>query len=158
MKEPFPLNVRLSQIRGITKVLTEFSKPVELSKLSSEINEEIDDLLPIINASEMLGLIKISGGSVGITKIGKALANSTSTDIIKGRIRRLEPFRTILSILGQEKSMSTEELIKELEGSGLSRYRGEPEKLALVNLLLNVGVRCSILKYSRRRDVWQINK
>ena len=158
MRESFPSNVRLSQIRGITKVLNEFSGPVEISRLSSETNEEVDDLLPIINASRMLGLLKLSNGSVKLTKTGQDLARTTSIDLIKNKLKQIEPFKTALSAARSEESISTQELIKKLESEGFLIYRGEIGRHDLVELLLNFGVRCDLLEYDRSKNVWELKK
>ncbi len=158
MQELFPLNVRLSQIRGITRILDEFSGSMEISRLSSETNEEVDDLLPILNASRMLGLLKLNDGNVTLTKVGQTLARTTSIDSIKTKLKQLEPFKTTLSSVRSEKGITTNELIKRLESKGFLAYHGDMGRHDLVQLLLNFGVRCDLLEYDRGKNAWESKK
>ena len=158
MQELFPTNVRLSQIRGITKILNEFSGPVEISRLSSEANEEVDDLLPVINASRMLGLLKLSDGNVKLTKAGQSLTRTTSITLIKNKLKRIEPFKTTLSIARPGESITTTELIKQLESRGFLTYRGDIGRHDFVQLLLNFAVRCDLLEYDRDKSAWELKK
>jgi NitT/TauT family transport system ATP-binding protein len=48
----------------------------DIYRLADDLAFEIDDLLPIVDAAQLLGFLKVEEGDAGITELGTQFANS----------------------------------------------------------------------------------
>jgi NitT/TauT family transport system ATP-binding protein len=83
---------RLNALAGLTeKVLAEAGRH-DLPRLSAELQTELDDLLPIVEAGELLGFVFAQEGDLLLTPLGRAYAEAsilTRKEMTIGRILRL---------------------------------------------------------------------
>ena len=70
--EPLP-HARIGPIMGLIKVVQETEGPDDVYKLSQKLHFELDDLLPITEAAEILGFVKIESGDIEPTPLGLQL-------------------------------------------------------------------------------------
>ena len=74
----------------------------DLYRLSGELVLELDDLLPLVEAGEMLGFITVQEGYLHLTPLGQAYAEASilaRKELIAGRILRLPATRWIYETL-----------------------------------------------------------
>jgi NitT/TauT family transport system ATP-binding protein len=69
-------HARRGAIAGLLEFLNDRGGKVDLYQIADELRLEIDDLLPIIEASALLGFAKPERGDVAITAVGKAFAEA----------------------------------------------------------------------------------
>ncbi len=83
---------RLNAVAGLTeKVLAEAGRH-DLPRLGAELQVELDDLLPIVEATELLGFATVQEGDILLTPLGQAYAEAsilTRKEMLAARILRL---------------------------------------------------------------------
>ncbi|MFB6470323.1 MAG: AAA-associated domain-containing protein [Vulcanisaeta sp. AZ3] len=147
-----PLDARLADVLGLIDTLTnEFGGQADIFMIAKEMESDIDDLMPALNAAVNLGFVDVDNGDVKITNTGKEFLNAKISDrkrILKQRLLNLEPFHTAY-VLGLRKPFKINELIEELDKKGYAEAR-EPGIGHLLEILLaEWSVFAGILK---RRD------
>jgi NitT/TauT family transport system ATP-binding protein len=80
-------HARPGGIAGLLEIIIDFSGRTDVYRLADELAFEIDDLLPIVDAAQLLGFLKLEEGDVSITAEGREFAES---EILKQK----ELFRT----------------------------------------------------------------
>ena len=58
-------------IVGLLETLNDYGGKVEIYKLSQQLHFELDDLVPITEAAELLGFVKIENGEMELTELGR---------------------------------------------------------------------------------------
>jgi hypothetical protein len=154
--EQFPLDIGLTELRGVIKVIKDNNNTIALSKLVAETGEEIDTLLPLLNAGRMLNLLTINNGIVTITESGKILSIKNIANIIGSQLALLEPFRTILEVL-KEGNKTTNELVVKLNALNISLNVAD-QTSKLRTMLIKWGVRTKLVLYNRKKDEWSLYK
>jgi NitT/TauT family transport system ATP-binding protein len=67
-------HVRPGGIAGLLEILADLGGRADLHKIAHDLKLEVDDLLPIVNASEMLGFLVVERGDIEITEEGRKVA------------------------------------------------------------------------------------
>ena len=81
-------------LAGLVEIVYANSGRIGLADLSDELNFEIDDLLPLVDAAAMLGLVTISDGELTLTDIGGRFTTAdiqTSKQIFAAQARSRAP-------------------------------------------------------------------
>ena len=99
---PLP-HAPLSAISGLLeRVNEEVADRIDLYRLADELDEPLDDMLPSVEASEMLGFAKVEAGDLTLTPLGQTFAEASiqaQKEIFAARIRRVPMIRWIRSML-----------------------------------------------------------
>jgi NitT/TauT family transport system ATP-binding protein len=69
-------HARPGGIAGLLELVIDFSGRVDIYRLADELAFEIDDLLPIVEAAQLLGFLRVEEGDVVITPEGQEYAES----------------------------------------------------------------------------------
>jgi NitT/TauT family transport system ATP-binding protein len=64
-------NARIGSIVGLLENLNEQGAKIDIYKLSESLRFEIKELVPITEASELLGFVKIASGDIELTPLGR---------------------------------------------------------------------------------------
>ncbi len=75
-KYPMLPHARPGGIAGLVEILADRGGREDLHRLASEFVMEADDLLPIVEAAQMLGFVQVREGDVEITPEGRAFAQA----------------------------------------------------------------------------------
>jgi len=154
----FPIGVGITELRGVLEILKENGGELSLAKLADESEEEIDKLLPLLDAGELLGLCKVKNGIARLTEEGKKLKLSNITSMLSKKLKEIEPFNSIIDILSK-KSLNTEEIAEELKSRNIILNADDITNVELLrNLLIKWGVRTKLLAYNKDSDSWSIGK
>src|SRR5208283_1210849 len=73
---PMLPHARLGGMAGFLELLNDHAGREDLYHIAEELRMEVDDLLPILDATTMLGFAKSDKGDVEITLEGKAFAEA----------------------------------------------------------------------------------
>jgi NitT/TauT family transport system ATP-binding protein len=89
--------------------------------LSSALNFELDDLLPLVEAGEVLGLANLEGGRLVLTSLGHTYAEASilaRKELLAGRVLRLPLISWIYDTLQRDDTRSTARsyFLDQLEG------------------------------------------
>jgi len=88
---PLP-NSQLNAVAGLLEKLVDEGGRVDLYRMGGDLVLELDDLLPIVEAGDLLGFITVHEGDLLLTALGRAYADATilaRKAIIAGRVLRL---------------------------------------------------------------------
>src|SRR5208282_4747331 len=96
-----PANVRAGQIIGLVEVTGGLGSQIDVSRLAYEFGDDISTLLPVLDAGEMLGLIKIERGNVNQTDFGLKFQRTSKHKIrlLKDQLSKIEPFKTAVEMV-----------------------------------------------------------
>jgi NitT/TauT family transport system ATP-binding protein len=98
-------NSQLSALAGLLEKLVEEGGQVDLYRISGALVLELDDLLPIVEAGDLLGFITVREGDLLLTPLGRAYAEATilaRKAIIVGRVLRLPMIAWIYETLQRD--------------------------------------------------------
>ena len=154
----FPIGAGITELRGVLKILKENEGALSLAKLADESEEEIDKLLPLLDAGELLGLLEVKNGIVRLSEEGKRLGLGNITNMLSKRLKEIEPFKSVIDILSK-KSLNTEEIAEELKSRDIILNADDITNVEILrNLLIKWGVRTKLLAYNKDSDSWSIGK
>jgi NitT/TauT family transport system ATP-binding protein len=69
-------------LAGLVEIVHARGGHVDLPEIAAELNFEIDDLLPLVDAAAMLDLVQVAGGELTLTDTGKEF---TTADIQRSK-------------------------------------------------------------------------
>jgi NitT/TauT family transport system ATP-binding protein len=92
----------------------------DLYRVSEELSLELDDLLPVVEAAEVLGFATVDQGDIKLTGLGQAFADASIVarkEILAGRALRLPTIRWIYETLQKDdnKRIAEEYFIEKLQ-------------------------------------------
>ena len=93
---------RLNALAGLLEKLSAEGGHADLYRVSGDLVLELDDLLPLVEAGEVLGFITVQEGDLHLTPLGNAYAEASilaRKELIAGRILRLSATRWIYETL-----------------------------------------------------------
>ncbi|MBL8058618.1 MAG: AAA-associated domain-containing protein [Anaerolineales bacterium] len=102
--QPLPL-ARLNALAGLTEKLAEEGGRADLYRLSDDLVMELDDLLPVVEAGELLSFCTIREGDITLTPLGQAFADAsilTRKELVAGRILRQPTIQWIYETLQRD--------------------------------------------------------
>jgi len=155
----FPIDVGISEVRGIIEIVKDNGNALSIAKLAEEAEEEIDKLLPLLDAAEMLGLCTVEDGVVKLSKDGIALTLRNSVQMISKSLKAIEPFKSVIEALSSSGELTTSELAARLKGKNIVLYADDMTNIEMLRgLLLKWGVRVKLFSYNRNADQWTLAK
>ncbi|MCC7208409.1 MAG: AAA-associated domain-containing protein [Anaerolineae bacterium] len=99
---PLP-HAQISAISGLLeRVNEEFADKIDVYRLAETLGESLNDILPIIEATELLGLARVDAGDLSLTPLGQTFAEAriqARKEIFAARIRRVPLIRWIRTML-----------------------------------------------------------
>ncbi|MHB1829878.1 MAG: AAA-associated domain-containing protein [Candidatus Micrarchaeaceae archaeon] len=155
MDSLFPLNTGISRVRGIISLVKQSKGRIEMSELAEESEEDIDDLLPLIEACKLLGFVTVDESELRLTEKGAQLTFSNFSRSIKAGLVNVEPFKSTIKIL-DDKEIPSPELFSKLKSRSIIVHGEEWTNEALLKkLLIRWGVRAGLLRYNPDNDTWR---
>lgn len=144
---PLP-DVEIGEIIGMLEYLKEEGGKTDIYEIADDLNLEIDDLVPIIKAAELLGFANVENGDLILTKLGEELINGDENKrkiLFKESLKKLPVFKKVLDILlsSQEHSIDKHELL-----SLLNQEMPEDEANITLRSLINFGRYAELIGYN----------
>lgn len=157
MGQIFPLVTETSRLRAILGIIKQHGGSIELSRLAEETEEQVDDLLPLIEACKMLGFAAIKKSTIKITPQGAEVTLGNSLRLMKKKLVGIEPFMSAIEILKREGEMSTAALFENLHDNGIYLHGDKDmNEFLMKKMFLRLGVRSKILYYDTKHDIWSL--
>ena len=137
---------RLNALAGFVEKLSSEGGRADIYRLGGELVLELDDLLPIVEAGELLGLLTVQEGDLFLTPLGQAYADAsivTRKELVAGRILRQPTIRWIYETLqsSDEKRVDREQFLEVLHTE-----LGEPAE-EQVDIAVNWGRYAELFAY-----------
>ncbi len=110
-QDRFPMlpHARVGGISGLLEIVNDRGGREDVPKLAESLRLEVDDLLPAVDASAMLGFAEVAHGDVTITPAGKEFATAgvhRSHEIFKEQLLKSVPFASTVTEAIRQKSDS----------------------------------------------------
>ncbi|MCL5262589.1 MAG: AAA-associated domain-containing protein [Candidatus Marsarchaeota archaeon] len=157
MPNLFPIDVGMTKLRGVLKLVKEHGGTINVSALAEEAREEVDDLLPLIDAAEMLGLVQVDSGVITLLDKTAPLDNQSFLSMVRPGLAAVEPFKSVISVLKQKLANTTPELAAQLNGKGVQLHEDNATNEEMLRgLLLAWGVGAKLLSYDAKTDGWKV--
>ncbi len=96
---------RLNALAGLLEKLSDDGGRADIYRLAADVVMELDDLLPIVEAGELLGFVNVQEGDLQLTPLGRAYAEASvlgRKEMFAGRVLRLPLISWIYETLQQD--------------------------------------------------------
>lgn len=149
-KARFPMlpHARVGGISGLLEIISDRGGREDLPKLANDLSLEIDDLLPAVDASALLGFATVSQGDVNITEAGKEFATAgveQSQKIFREQLLRSVPF--VGTVLGTLERKSDGRIGKEFLLDILDEHFSDTEAQRQFQTLVDWGRYAQLFEY-----------
>ena len=131
---------------------------MDVAKLADELGDDIAVLLPILDAAEMLGLVRSEKGDVHLTELGLKFQKTSKQKlhILKDRIATIEPFRTALEFTTKGKPVTASQVTDSLGDMGLKwHYKPDINEALIKALLIHWAIYAGLLNYDGKSGKFQ---
>ena len=149
-------HARPGGIAGLLEILIDHAGKDDIYKLADDLAFEIDDLLPIVDAAQLLGFLKVNEGDAAITPTGTEYANS---EILRQkelfRIAAVENVLLLRQIVRAIEAKSDRTVPEDFFHDMLDEQFSEDETLRQLETAINWGRYAELFDYdaSRRRFI-----
>jgi NitT/TauT family transport system ATP-binding protein len=119
----------IGRLMGLLEAMRETPGPDDMYRLAGSLQLELDDLVPLIDAGELLGLIDVQEGDYELTETGRRMADAEERErkgLFRERARAVPLLRTIVDRLAASDSGQVpREEVREAMHGHFSRKRAE---------------------------------
>lgn len=122
-------DVTIGRLMGLLEVMRETPGPDDMYRLAGSLQLELDDLVPLIDAAELLALVEVQEGDYELTEAGRRMADAEEKDrkaLFRERALTVPLLALIVSRLRESENgkVPREEIRQALHGR-FSRKRAE---------------------------------
>ncbi|MCP8320222.1 MAG: AAA-associated domain-containing protein [archaeon] len=144
--------VHYSHLIGLLEALEDFGGKVDVAKIAGDLSLELDDLLPVVEAGELLGFLRAESGDILLTDEGlKFLSDGTRgrKKHLGKRLLTLNPFKKLIEFISQkeEKAVTKEEL-----SDFLAKELHEVDSEIAFKWVIEWGRHGLLLRYNSKED------
>jgi len=153
-----PGNVRAGQVISLVEVTGGLGAKVDASRLADELGADIAVLLTILDAAEMLGLVKSEKGNVSLTELGLRFQKTSKNKVrmLKEKLAAIEPFRTALELASKGKAVTAGQVSEVLSEIGIKwHYQPELNESLIKALLIHWTIYGALMKYDGKTGKFQ---
>ncbi len=153
-----PGNVRGGQVISLVEITGSIGGKVDAPKLADEMGADIAVLLPVLDAAEMLGLVRTEKGDVHLTELGLKFQKTSKNKLkmLKDRIAGIEPFRTALELASKGRPITASQVADSLNEIGLKwHYQPEMNESLIRTLLIHWAIYAGLLRYDGKSGKFQ---
>jgi len=153
---PVP-EVGMTRILGLLDVLDDHGGREDIYRLARDLSYEFGDLLGVIKAAEILGLVDTPGGDVVLQPLGKHLIEcdvNTKKSLLKKQVKAHSLFAHFIEFLkGQpERKATREEVVVEA-----GKILPQEKPLSVFRTLVNWGRFTELFGYNRDDDAFYLD-
>src|SRR3989442_7726027 len=98
----------VNRVFGLLDLLRAYNGKTDVANLTIDLRIALDELLPIIDTAEYLGLVAVQQGDISLTDLGKKALNGKIPErkkIVHDRLEGLEPFCDVDSMVQEKKQL-----------------------------------------------------
>lgn len=147
-------------ITGIINVIFDHGGRADIARIAINLQSDVDDLLPVIDVAEALGLVKVEDGDIALTELGKEFVRARSDQrklILRDALRNVEPFATIFKLVEEKEEFTAEELFEKIsEVKGLSEEYRNPDEIH--RMLLEWLLYTELVEYDGEEKTFKVKK
>ncbi len=159
MNEIFPIDAKISFLRGVLSIIRENGGSASLSHITREALEGIDEIFPVIEAGKILGLITVDEGIVSLTDLAKNINHKELKKDLSELLKNVEPIKTLVEFLWKAHKASTEELFDVLLKKNLvTQINRDADIEKFRKEMIGLLVRTEICSYDSQKDSWKLSE
>lgn len=150
-----PGGVRPGQVISLVEITGGMGPKLDVPRVADEMGAGIDVLFPIIDAAQMLGLVKFEKGDLSLTEEGHIFQKTLKQKVrtLSGRLALIEPFKTTLEITSRKRTVSAGEIAEALMEKGVKwDYRPEQNEAVVRELLIHWGIYAGLVGIGKAGD------
>src|SRR5512142_1578212 len=101
-KIPALPDATIGRLMGLLEAMRETPGPDDMYRLAGSLQLELDDLVPLIDAGELLGLVEVREGDYEMTEIGRRMADAEERErkaLFRERARQVPLLQMIVNKL-----------------------------------------------------------
>jgi hypothetical protein len=155
-----PGNVRAVEVISLVDEIEELGTGIHVSQFAEKTGYDIEVLLPILEAAEMLGLVRSEGGKLFLTEEGLKFEERTMTGRVSAlaeKLKSIEPFRTAIELASNGGRTTAEEVSQNLAKRGTTwHYEPETNESLVSALLIHWTIRAGILSYDGEDRIFRV--
>lgn len=149
--------VHYSLLIGFLEILDNVGGKSDVSEIASKQGLDLDYLLPILEAGEMLGLVQVKSGDVSITEKGHlfiAASPKVRKKILKDLILNLDIFQKLIDLVKQSEkgTISKEELLEFISSYYEPAPADSEDILNIFNWIIEWGRQSLIIHYNANTE------
>ena len=144
----------VNRVFGLLDLLRAYNGKTDVANLTIDLRIALDELLPIIDTAEYMGLVAVQQGDISLTDLGKkALAGKMPERkrLVREKLIGLEPFADMTRMIHEKKQLSRFELARFLS----SKYGYTTELPTVVNVVISWGVFTGLFRYDGQSESLQ---
>src|SRR5215467_6658331 len=129
----------VNRVFGLLDLLRAYNGKTDVANLTLDLRIALDELLPIIDTAEYMGLVTVQQGDISLTDVGKKALNAKISErkrLVHDRLIAVEPFADMIRILSEKKTLSKFELARLIS----SKYGYTTDLSTIVNVIISWGV------------------
>ena len=150
---------------GFVEVLDDLGGKSDVAGIASKQGLELDDLLPILESGEMLGLIQVSAGDVSITEKGHLFivaSPKVRKKMLRDVVINLETFKKLIDLVKQSDKgyISKDEVLEFVSNENLSTQSpdGDVDISDEFNWIVEWGRQALIFNYDANEETISIRR
>jgi NitT/TauT family transport system ATP-binding protein len=145
-----PGGVRAGQVIGLVEVAGSFGSRMDIAKMADAMGADLAVMLPILDAAQMLGLVRMEKVDLLLTDEGlrfKATSKNKMTQL-KAKLAGIEPFRTAMELASKSGGATSQDVASSLSRRGVSwHYDPELNDTLVHALLISWALSSRLLSY-----------
>jgi len=154
---PIP-STNLPRVFGLLEILDDRNGHEDGYRLARDLNYDLGELLKVMKAAEILGLVETPSGDIVLLPLGKKFLEADINErklILRERLREHGLFNYLIRLLkGQEDRSVTKELV--LEHLVMLLPNEDPERL--FSTIVNWGRFAEVFGYNRDEDRFYLDQ
>ena len=99
----------VNRVFGLLDMLRAYNGKTDVATLTLDLRIALDELLPIIDTAEYMGLVAVQQGDISLTDLGKKALGGRIPErkkLVHDRLVGLEPFADVIRITQEKKQLS----------------------------------------------------
>ena len=154
--EPIP-RTHVSSMAGLLEILEDYQGRTDVAKVADELMLDLDDILPAVEAAEILGFVKVDSGDIILTDKGRKYLAGNSMQrkmILNQTLSKTGLFKWLVEQLrSRGKEMSKDELITLLEAE-----MPDVDITSMIKWIIEWGRHALILRYDSNSQTIRLNE
>ena len=147
-----PADVRAGQVISLVEVTGGLGANVDASRLADELGANVAVLLPILDAAELLGLVRTEKGDIYLTEFGLRFQKTSKNKVrlLTDRLAKIEPFKTTVELAAKYGEVTTSQVARSLAERGVTWHHNPELNESLVRaLLIHWALYAGLLTYNK---------
>lgn len=102
---PLP-SVGIGTVIGLMEILDDIGGQGDVFRLARDLQMELDDILPVIDAGKLMGFVRVANGDLMLTQVGKTLLRSDINqrkDLLWDQLLKIKVFQELVADLKSRK-------------------------------------------------------